>query len=299
MACEIRRDLFEAILIQDVEFFDENRTGELVNRLTADVQDFKSSFKQTISQGLRSVAQLIGGSISLFIISPQLATIALISVPTAVLFGSFLGRSLRELSRSSQAQAEKATSVCQEALGNIRTVKSCAAENIELMFFEREIVESARLSQELGTGIAMFQALTNMFLNCMVLGTLYLGGHLMSINSITAGQLMAFLVASQGVQRSLSQGSILMGNLIRGLTAGSRVFEYLAVQPKVDLVAGVVIPDESLKGEITFEGISFAYPTRPEHIVLKDFNLTLKQGQTVALVGSSGSGKTLFYFLFF
>lgn len=292
MACEIRSDLFEKILIQDIEFFDANRTGELVNRLTADVQDFKSSFKQTISQGLRAMAQLIGGSISLFIISPQLATIALISVPTAVLLGSFLGKSLRELSRRSQAQTERATNVCQEALGNIRTVRSCAAEHMELMFFEEEIQESARLSQQLGTGIALFQALTNMFLNCMVLGTLYLGGHLMSSNSITAGQLMAFLVASQGVQRSLSQGSILMGNLIRGITAGSRVFEYLAVEPKVDLVAGSIISDENLKGEIRFEGISFAYPSRPDHIVLKDFNLTLKQGQTVALVGSSGSGKS-------
>jgi ATP-binding cassette, subfamily B (MDR/TAP), member 8 len=146
MACEIRRDLFERILIQDIEFFDENRTGELVNRLTSDVQDFKSSFKQTIFQGLRSLAQLIGGSISLFIISPELATIALISVPTAVFLGSFLGRSLRQLSRESQAQQEKATAVCQEALGNIRTVKSCAAEHFELMFFEKEIQESARLS---------------------------------------------------------------------------------------------------------------------------------------------------------
>lgn len=172
MACEIKRDLFEKILVQDISFFDENRTGELVNRLTTDVQEFKSSFKQTISQGLRAVAQLIGGSISLFIVSPQLATIALISVPTAVLFGSFLGKSLRDLSRRAQAQAEKATNVCQEALGNIRTVRSCAAENLELMFFEKEIHESARISQELGIGIAFFQALTNMFLNCMVLGTL-------------------------------------------------------------------------------------------------------------------------------
>lgn len=280
MACEIRRDLFEKILIQDIEFFDKNRTGELVNRLTADVQEFKSSFKQTISQGLRATAQLIGGSISLFIISPQLATVALISVPSAVFLGSLIGRSLRDLSRKSQAQAEKATNVCQEALGNIRTVRSCAAEHIELMFFDQEIRKSAELSQQLGTGIALFQALTNMFLNCMVLGTLYLGGSLMSDNSISAGQLMAFLVASQGVQRSLSQGSILMGNLIRGLTAGARVFEYLGVEPKVDLVSGSIISDESLKGEIRFEGISFAYPTRPDHIVLKDFNLTLKPGQT-------------------
>lgn len=292
MACDIRRDLFEKILVQDIEFFDANRTGELVNRLTADVQDFKSSFKQTISQGLRSIAQLIGGSISLFIISPELATIALISVPTAVFFGSFLGKSLRDLSRRSQAQTEKATNVCQEALGNIRTVRSCAAEHMELMFFEREIAESARLSQQLGTGIAFFQALTNMFLNCMVLGTLYLGGHLMSSNAITAGQLMAFLVASQTVQRSLAQGSIVMGSVIRGMTAGSRVFEYLTVEPKVDLILGSIIADEQLKGEIRFEGISFAYPSRPNHPVLKDFNLTLKQGQTVALVGSSGSGKS-------
>lgn len=292
MACEMRRDLFEKILIQDIEFFDANRTGELVNRLTVDVQDFKSSFKQTISQGLRSVAQLIGGSISLFIISPQLATIALISVPTAVLLGSLIGKSLRELSRKSQAQTEKATSVCQEALGNIRTVRACAAEHLELAFFEREIEESARLSEELGTGIALFQALTNMFLNCMVLGTLYIGGNLMSSNSISAGQLMAFLVASQGVQRSLAQGSILMGNVIRGITAGARVFEYLAVEPKVDLVAGSIISDEKLKGEIRFENIFFAYPSRPDQVVLKDFSLTLKQGQTVALVGSSGSGKS-------
>jgi ATP-binding cassette, subfamily B (MDR/TAP), member 8 len=76
------------------------------------------------------------------------------------------------------------------------------------------------------------------------------------------------------------------------MTAGTRVFEYLAVEPKVDLIAGSIISDEQLKGEIRFEGISFAYPSRPNHHVLKDFNLTLKQGQTVALVGSSGSGKS-------
>lgn len=103
---------------------------------------------------------------------------------------------------------------------------------------------------------------------------------------------MAFLVASQAVQRSLAQGSILMGNVIRGLTAGSRVFEYLAVEPKVDLIAGCIIPDDKLKGEVRFDNISFAYPSRPDQVVLKNFSLTLKPGQTVALVGSSGSGKS-------
>lgn len=104
MAAAIRQDLFKQMVIQDISFYDSNRTGELVNRLTSDVQDFKSSFKQCISQGLRSMAQLIGGSVSLFLISPTLATIALISVPTAVFIGSVLGKSLRSLSNRSQEQ---------------------------------------------------------------------------------------------------------------------------------------------------------------------------------------------------
>jgi ATP-binding cassette subfamily B (MDR/TAP) protein 8 len=278
--------------MQDVEFFDRNKSGELVNRIAADVQDFKSSFKMTISQGLRSIAQLIGGSISLFFISSQLACIALVSIPSAILIGSWLGRSLRELSKKSQAQTEKATSVASEAISNIRTVKSCAAEHIEIMFFEQEVERSKMLSQELGIGIAAFQAMTNMFLNCMVLGTLYFGGHLMSNHSISPGELMAFLVASQGVQRSLAQGSILIGNVIRGLTSGARVFEYMIVKPKVDLVEGAIIDDKDLRGEVRFENVTFSYPSRPDQVVLKDFSLTLKSGQTVALVGMSGSGKS-------
>ena len=122
-------------------------------------------------------------------------------------------------------QTEHASSVCQEALSNIRTVRAAASENIEMAHFEKESNECSNLSQQLGFGIALFQALTNLFLNGMVLSTLYMGGYFMSVDSISAGQLMAFLVASQGVQRSLAQGSILLGTMIKGITSGSRVFE--------------------------------------------------------------------------
>lgn len=138
-------------------------------RLTADVQDFKSCFKQCVSQGLRSIAQLIGGGVSLFMISPQMAGIAMVSVPVAVLVMSMLGGALRSLSRRSQAQNEKATSVCEEALSNIRTVRSSACEFAETELFERETNEAANLSQQLGVGIAVFQALTNLFLNGYVI----------------------------------------------------------------------------------------------------------------------------------
>ncbi|XP_061391239.1 mitochondrial potassium channel ATP-binding subunit [Musca vetustissima] len=292
MAAKLRQDLFRQIMLQDIEFFDKNRTGELVNRLTADVHDFKASFKQFVSQGLRSVAQLIGGAISLFLISPHMAAIALAAVPGVVTFMTYLGKKLRSLSKNAQAQNERATSVCEEALSNVRTVRSSACEYQEMALFEHETNEAARLSQELGYGIAVFQGLTNFFLNGLVLSTLFLGGHLMSTESLTPGSLMAFLVAAQGVQRSLAQGSVLLGTMIRGMTAGSRVFEYLQIEPKVDLLRGYEIPSERLRGEIRFENVSFAYPTRPDHVVLKDFSLILRPGETVALVGASGSGKS-------
>ncbi|EAT46324.1 AAEL002468-PA [Aedes aegypti] len=285
MAAKIRQDLFKQIIIQDLEFFDENRTGELVNRLTADVQDFKSSFKQCISQGLRSFAQLIGGGISLFLISPQLASIALVSVPAAVAMFSFLGKSLRALSKKSQAQSERATSVSEEALSNIRTVRSSACEFAEVELLRQETEKAAELSQQLGVKSHSIMPLTNLYVNGMVLNDA-------GSRSISAGDLMAFLVASQGVQRSLAQGSILLGSVIRGMTAGTRVFEYLSVQPKVDLKYGQIIPESEIRGEIRFENVSFTYPSRPNHPVLKNFSLVLKPGQTVALVGASGSGKS-------
>ncbi|KAL9922590.1 mitochondrial potassium channel ATP-binding subunit isoform 1-T1 [Glossina fuscipes fuscipes] len=292
MAAHLRQDLFKQIIIQDIEFFDKNRTGELVNRLTSDVHDFKSSVKQFISQGLRSAAQLLGGSISLFLISPHMAAIALAAVPAVVMCMTYLGRKLRHLSKSSQAQSERATSVCEEALSNVRAVRSNACEYREMELFISETNEAARLAQELGYGIAIFQGLTNFFLNGLVLSTLFLGGHLMSTESMSPGALMAFLVAAQGVQRSLAQGSILLGTMIRGMTAGSRIFEYLQIEPKVELLRGYEIPPERLYGEIRFENIYFSYPTRPDHVVLKNFSLTLKPGETVALVGASGSGKS-------
>lgn len=188
IAAKLRQDLFKQIIIQDLSFFDANRTGELVNRLTADVQDFKSCFKQCVSQGLRSIAQLIGGGVSLFLISPQLSAIALVSVPFAVLFMSLLGSALRSISRRSQAQSEKATAVCEEALSNIRTVRSSACEYSEIELFRKETDMAADLSQELGVGIAVFQALTNLFLNGYVF---------VSCNANNARNKLSFIVFAE------------------------------------------------------------------------------------------------------
>uniref|UniRef100_A0A3P9HIC6 Mitochondrial potassium channel ATP-binding subunit n=1 Tax=Oryzias latipes TaxID=8090 RepID=A0A3P9HIC6_ORYLA len=292
VAADMRKTLFASLLRQDVAFFDANKTGQLVNRLTADIQEFKSSFKLVISQGLRSVTQTVGCFVSLYVISPKLTGLTVVVLPCLVGAGALIGSFLRKLSRLAQEQVAKATGVADEALGNVRTVKAFAMEERELQLYAYEVDKSCEMNENLGNGIAIFQGLSNVALNCIVLGTIFAGGTLISNNELSPGDLMSFLVASQTVQRSLASISILFGQMVRGISSGARVFEYLSLQPSIPLCGGGRIPHHSLMGRVDFMNISFSYPTRPGHEVLKKFNLMLPPSKTIAIVGESGGGKS-------
>ncbi|XP_068620128.1 mitochondrial potassium channel ATP-binding subunit [Battus philenor] len=292
VAAQMKQDLFVSIINQDMAFFDQERTGELVNRLTVDVQDFKSSFKQTISGGLRAITQVVGSAVSLLVISPHLTGLTMICVPSVVIGGTFIGSLLRKLSREAQAQLEKATLVAEEAIANVRTVRAFAGEESEARMFADECNAAAELSTELGLGVGLFQAGTNLFLNGMVLATMFLGGHLMSTGQMSAGDVMAFLVNAQTVQRSVAQLSLLFGSVVKGLSAGGRVFEYINKEPTMDSSGRKIIKYHEFHGDIEFKNVVFAYPTRPEAVVLNNFNLKIPAGKTVAIVGTSGNGKS-------
>ncbi|XP_068459708.1 mitochondrial potassium channel ATP-binding subunit [Clinocottus analis] len=292
VAADMRKTLFASLLRQDVAFFDANKTGHLVNRLTADIQEFKSSFKLVISQGLRSITQTFGCLVSLYIISPKLTGLTVVVLPCLVGAGAIIGSFLRKLSRLAQEQVSKATGVADEALGNVRTVKAFAMEERELQLYAYEVEKSCEMNENLGSGIAVFQGLSNIALNCIVLGTIFAGGTLISTNEMSPGDLMSFLVASQTVQRSLASISVLFGQMVRGLSSGARVFEYLSLVPTIPLSGGGRIPYNSLTGRVDFMDISFSYPTRPGQQILRKFNLTLPTGKTVAIVGESGGGKS-------
>ncbi|XP_053974504.1 mitochondrial potassium channel ATP-binding subunit [Hylaeus volcanicus] len=292
IAMNLRQDLFKSIIMQDITFFDQNRSGEIVSRLTSDIQDFKSTLKTCISQGLRSSTQIIGCIVSVIVISPELTAAMVFSIPAIIFIGTLLGRSLRYLSIKAQDQIAKSTAVCEEAIQNIRTVKAFAAEEKEVEMFSKEVEAGSNLYEKLGFGIGLFQGGTNLFLNGILLCTLYFGGHLLSTGQLTPGELMAFLMATQTIQRSLSQLSLLFGTYVRGISAGARVFEYLDMPPSPMMVTGEIITDQSLAGNISFNNVKFSYPTRPDHIILKSFNLNIPAGKTVAIVGSSGNGKS-------
>ncbi|XP_005108173.1 mitochondrial potassium channel ATP-binding subunit isoform X1 [Aplysia californica] len=292
MAARLRKQLFHSLLCQDIDFFDTHKTGELVDRLTSDVQDFKSSFKLTISQGLRAVTQTVGCVASLFMISTKLTFVMLGVIPVVIIGGTLLGAALRTLSRDAQEQIARSTAVADEALGNVRTVRAFAMEKKEFELYEEQVNKSSALNIRLGVGIGAFQGAANMFLNGIVLGSLFAGGWLISMHELQAGDLISFLVATQMIERSMAQMSLLFGHMIRGTSAGARVFEYIDLQPKIPLDGGRSIPFHALMGDIEFSSVGFHYPSRPGQEILTNFNLKVRGGQMVALVGLSGGGKS-------
>eukprot|EP00057_Strongylocentrotus_purpuratus_P010880 XP_011665354.1 PREDICTED: ATP-binding cassette sub-family B member 8, mitochondrial-like [Strongylocentrotus purpuratus] len=292
LATRLRTALFTSLLKQDIAFFDIHHTGELVNRLSADVQDFKSSFKLCISQGLRGTTQIAGSVVCMYGLSPKLTGVLVITLPIIVLAGAAIGAVLRKLARDAQEQTSRAMSVADEALANMRTVRAFAMEEQEAALFRQELDRASGLQSRLGFGIGLFQGLTNLALNGLVLSVVYYGGYLLASNEVQAGQLMSFLVASQNVQRSLAAISILFGQAVRGVSAAGRVMEYIKMEPSIPLTGGKCIPYHSLYANVEFDGVTFSYPSRPQQTVLKDFSLSCPRGKVIAICGPSGAGKS-------
>lgn len=291
MSANLKTGLFNKLIKQDISFYDNSRTGELIDRLTTDIQDFKSSFKQCISQGLKAVTQIIGCCVSLYMISPKLTLISSVVLPTAVLIGTFFGAILRKFSKQAQDQISKSTAVADEAMNNVRTVRAFAMENAEIEMFDDEVRKACELNIKLSFGIGLFQGASNLFVNGIVLGVLYAGGTMLVNKEIDAGQMMAYLSATQIIQRSFTQVSILFGQALKGISSGARVFEFLKLQPKIP-VDDIGEHVYNLKGQLSFENVSFTYPNRQDMKVLEKFNLEVKPGEIVAIVGHSGSGKS-------
>ncbi|XGW26293.1 hypothetical protein V3C99_007146 [Haemonchus contortus] len=292
MASALRIQLFNRLLVMDMSFYDCQKTSEMSIRLNSDVQEFKSCFKLAVAQGLRTFTQVSGCVASLILISPVMTFYTVSAVPVVIGIGALFGALLRSLSRRAQAQAAVAAAVADEAFGNIRTVRSFAMERQESSLYEREIQKASSMQELLGVGIGLFQGATNFFLNGIVLSVLYGGTSLMKEGRMTPGELMAFLVTAQTIQKSLSQLSIVFGTTLKGWTAGARAFEFLHLHPSIRNDDGVCIPYHSLCGEVRFENISFAYPSRPHHQIFECLNLTIPAGQVVALCGPSGEGKS-------
>lgn len=288
----LRASVFSSILRQEVAFFDRNKTGELINRLSADTAVVGRSITDNLSDGLRAVAQAAAGVSMMFYVSPNLASFVLLIVPPMAGLAVVYGRYLRSISKQTQDALAQATQLAEERISNMRTVRAFGKELSEVNTYIQKTDHVLDLAKKEAVLRAGFFGVTGLSGNLMILSVLYKGGLLMASQHMTVGELSSFLMYTFWVGISIAGLSSFYSELMKGFGAGSRLWELLDRKPELPLSEGLVLPVDQLKGRLEFCDVSFAYPTRKEAPIFQNLSLLVPAGSIMAVVGPSGSGKS-------
>lgn len=288
----LRDSVFSTILRQEVAFFDRNRTGELINRLSADTAVVGRSITDNLSDGLRAVAQAAAGVSMMFYVSPSLASFVLLIVPPVAILAVVYGRYLRSISKKTQDALAQATQLAEERISNIRTVRAFGKELSEVHTYSQKTDHVFSLAKKEAVLRAGFFGVTGLSGNAMVLSVLYKGGLLMASQHMTVGELSSFLMYTFWVGISVAGLSSFYSELMKGFGAGVRLWQLLDRTPDLPLNEGLVLDEHNLKGRLEFSDVSFAYPTRKEAPIFQNLDLLVPAGSVMAVVGPSGSGKS-------
>ena len=287
----LRSNLFSSLVKQDTAFFDKNKTGELLNRLSADSQLVSLTVTQQVSDGLRSGLMTLAGVGMMFFMSPQLAMVGLATVPPVSLLAIVMGRRVRGVSRELQDTLAVSTEMAEEKLANIRTVRAFAMETREMANYTETMDNVLRVAYKEAMINAKFYGMTGLSGNLIILTVLYYGGNLVTTDVITVGNLASFVLYSAYVGIGLSGVSSFYAEMMKGLGASSRLWELIDRRSAIP-VSGGEVPAAPPAGLIKFENVSFSYPTRPDVAVLRNLDLVIPANTVVAVVGGSGSGKS-------
>ncbi|KIJ65983.1 hypothetical protein HYDPIDRAFT_87660 [Hydnomerulius pinastri MD-312] len=301
IVARLRERTYEAALRQEVEFVEKGE-GDVLSRLSADSSIVGESVTQNLSDGLRAIVMSSVGLGAMFYLSPNLTVLMLGIVPPVSLGAVFYGRYLKKLSNQTQEAMGEMTKVAQESLSALRTVQAFNANEQEQRKFHERISNVLALARKEAVATGIFFGSTGWSGNMTILGLLGYGGTLVSQGAITVGDLTSLLLYTAYVGSGLQMLTLplsmqlnllkcLKSSIMRGIGAGTRIFDLLDRKPAIPPNQGALV-DPARRGVIKFENVGFEYPSRKGVQILNDFNLEIGVGESVAIVGKSGGGKS-------
>ena len=289
IVADLRVQLYQSIIYQEIAFFDERRTGELTNRLSSDTTVLQNTVTVNVSMLLRFGIMGLGAVGFLFYTSWKLTLLTLATVPLVAISGGIFGRRMRAMSRDFQDALASSTEVAEETFAGIRTVRSFAREAKEVERYNLAVEESFSIAKQRAKIIATLRGLIGFGGYGAIAAVLWFGGTMLVDGTISIGELTGFLLYTLTVAFSLGALSSLYEDFMKALGASERVFELM--DRTSSMIGGTQRPDH-IVGNIQLRELEFAYPGRPDLAVLQRFNLALQPDEVVALVGHSGSGKS-------
>jgi len=290
IVARLRSQLYRKTFVQNAEFFDANRVGDLISRLGSDTIIVGKSITQNLSDGLRSLVSGAAGFVMMGYVSLKLTGILALIGPPVAIVAFISGRSLRTLSRKIQKNLGTLTKIAEERLGNVRTSQAFVGEVQEASRYNRQIKRIFGLGKKEAVVAAGFYGSTGLMGNLTIIAILYAGGGMVKSGVISIGELSSFLMYTAYAGSSMVGLSGFYGEMMKGVGAASRLFELQDRQPTISPTKGK--PVRSARGPIEFNNVSFAYPTRPAVNIFKNINFKIEQGTNVAIVAPSGAGKS-------
>ena len=295
VVADIRTNVQRHLLRLTPRFFEENRPSEIASRLTSDTALIEQVVGSTVSIALRNTFTGIGGLIYLFAISPKLAGMLMIGIPLIILPIALLGKRVRNYSRTSQDRVADVGSIATETLGAMKVVQAFGQEDREAIRFSDAVAATFAAAR----ARIMLRAVMTAIVIGLVFGSITLvlweGAIDVAAGRISGGAIAAFVLTGGIVAGAFGALTEVYGDLLRGAGAAGRLSELLREKPEIAAPANPVALPQPPRGALAFEGVQFHYPTRRDVAALNGFSLDVRPGETVAVVGPSGAGKTTLF----
>ncbi len=295
VVADIRTAVFRHLSTLGPAFFERTHSGEVMSRLTADTTQIKAAAGTAISQAARNTIMLIGATIMMVVTSPKLSLLVLVAIPAIVLPLVGYGRVVRRLARKAQDTLATASAYAAENLAAVRTMQAFGYERKVSERFTEAVERSfdaarSRLLARAGlTGLGVFLVVAS------IVAVLWYGSASVVKGEITGGRLGQFVLYAMLAAAALAELSEVWGELSQAAGSAERLAELLSVVPEIKSPERPVVLPEPARGEVAFEEVRFAYPSRPDAPVLEGITIRVKPGERVALVGPSGAGKSTLF----
>ncbi|MGK0173613.1 MAG: ATP-binding cassette subfamily B protein, partial [Gammaproteobacteria bacterium] len=292
VVADLRERVYAHVIELDATFFENTRSGEVLSRLSADTTLVQSIAGVNLSITLRSAVTATGGLVMLALTSPGLTGVIVLLIPLVLVPLFFYGRRVRTLSRQTQDRIADTSGIAAETLNAIHTVQSLALETLQASRFASAVQRSlvAAIERIRARSILTASAVSIVF--GAIVFVLWLGARAVIEGSMSAGELSQFLLYAIMVAGASAALAEMWGEMQRAAGAVERLMELLAAKPAIHIPSNPVTLPSRMAGRISFDNVCFSYPSRPNELALNELSLDVLPGETVALVGASGAGKT-------